>query len=323
MIGRLVSRRDRQAATGPVSRDPQPERLGMNLYDKLNLNSEFFRGTLFTFAGTEITLEKVILFTVIIIITALFSRLAQRMTVKGFSLRGVKDEGTIGVVKRLLHYIVMAIGIGIAVETIGISLDALFAAGAVFAIGIGFAMQNIVQNFVSGIILLSERSIKPGDVLQLEGRIVRVRHMGIRSTICRSLDEEELIVPNATIVQGTVTNYTLQDSLYRLRCSVGVVYRSDLALVQRTLLATATSFDRRSHVRQPVVLLTDFADSAVMFEVSVWIDDPWTMRQTRSALNEAIWWALKEQEIVIAFPQLDLHLDDDVVDALRRRRAEG
>ena len=118
-------------------------------------------------------------------------------------------------------------------------LEALFAAGAVFAIGLGFAMQNIVQNFVSGVILLAERTIKPGDVLQVDGRFVKVRHMGIRSTICRTLDEEEIIVPNATIVQSTVTNYTLQDSLFRLRCTVGVVYGSDMVLVKNTLQRAA------------------------------------------------------------------------------------
>ncbi|MFH1844578.1 MAG: mechanosensitive ion channel domain-containing protein, partial [bacterium] len=182
---------------------------------------------------------------------------------------------------------------------------------------------NIVQNFVSGIILLAERTIKPGDVLQVDGRFVKVRHMGIRATIARTLDEEEIIVPNAAIVQGTVTNYTLQDSLYRLRATVGVVYGSDMKLVRETLETAARSQSWRYPAKDPVVFMTDFADSAVVWEVSVWIDDPWVMRRAKSDLNEAIWWALKEQGIVIAFPQVDVHLDEEVVRALRGRQAES
>jgi small-conductance mechanosensitive channel len=295
----------------------------MHIYERLGLNPDFFRGTLFSIGETAITLEKVIVITIILLVTVLVSRLLQRATRKALAMRGVTDEGSVGVARRLLHYVLMVIGIGIAVETVGISLSALFAAGAVFAIGVGFAMQNIVQNFVSGLILLTERTIKPGDVLEVGGTVVKVRHMGIRATICRTLDEEELIVPNSSIVQGTVTNYTLQDSLYRLRAQVGVIYGSDMALVRRTLEETAAGLDWRLPDLAPVVLMTEFADSAVVWDVSVWIDDPWIIRRARSNLNEAIWWALKEKGIVIAFPQLDVHLDPDVVAALRGREAEG
>ena len=289
----------------------------MNIYERLGMKAAFFRDPLFTFAGAEVTLEKVIVFSLVLIIGWLISHAIQRAVNKAFSIRGVHDEGTVGVAQRLLHYVILAVAIAIAMELVGISLDSLFAAGAVFAIGLGFAMQNIVQNFVSGIILLTERTIKPGDVLEIDGLFVRVRHMGIRATICRTLDEEEIIVPNASIVQSTVTNYTLQDSFYRLRASVGVVYGSDMKLVKRTLESVAEACDWRDHGNQPVVMLTEFSDSSVVFEISVWITDPWSMRRAKSDLNEAIWWALKEQGIVIAFPQLDLHLDPEVVKVLR------
>jgi len=103
-------------------------------------------------------------------------------------------------------------------------------------------MQNIMQNFVSGVILLTERTIKPGDVLQVDQRFVRVQNMGIRATIARTLDEEEIIIPNCAIVQANVTNYTLKDSLYRLRCTVGVVYSADMRAVREVLEKTARSY---------------------------------------------------------------------------------
>jgi len=295
----------------------------MHLLERLGLNTELFQIQLFNFGGTDITLGKIILFMIIVVLALLISRLLQKAAVKAFQMRGVKDEGSLGVARRLLHYAILAVGIGVALEAIGVNLGALFAAGAIFAIGLGFAMQNIVQNFVSGVILLAERAIKPGDVLQVDGRFVKVRSMGIRATIARTLDEEEIIVPNSLIVQGTVTNYTLQDSLYRLRANVGVVYGSDMALVKETLLKVADSQSWRYPEKPPVVFLIEFGDSSVNFEVSVWIDDPWKMRKAKSDLNEAIWWALKEAGVVIAFPQLDLHLDPEVTAALRQGQQNG
>ena len=186
--------------------------------------------TFFTVGGTRVTLGGLLLLFLIAAATLGFSWLLQRLIARGARVVGARP-GPVAVVQRLTHYVVLAVGLGVGLDTLGINLGTLFAAGAIFAIGLGFAMQNIAQNFVSGVILLIEQSIKPGDVMEVEGRFVRVREMGIRATIARTLDDEEIIIPNATIVQSTVKNYTLQDSIYRLRATVGVVYDSDRALV--------------------------------------------------------------------------------------------
>ena len=275
-----------------------------------------FDVALFEISGTTVTVATLITFTVIIGFTFVVAGLLQRAVTRAFSRKEEGDQGTTAVVSRLVRYLVLIGGFGIAIHNLGIDLTALFAAGAVFAVAIGFAMQNISQNFVSGVILLLERAIKPGDVLQVEGRLVRVRDMGIRATIARTLDEEDIIIPNSQLVASAVTNYTLEDPLYRLRTVVGVVYSSDLALVRRVLEKTAASLDWRSRQPGPRILLREFADSSVNFEVSVWIEDPWSMQRLRDRLNDAIWWALKEAGVVIAFPQLDVHFDPPVVEAL-------
>jgi len=159
---------------------------------------------IFELSGTPVNLMLIFTVGVLLIATWTLSNFLQRAVERGFRARGVEDIGTTAITKRLLHYGVMAIGLGIALETIGISLSALFAAGAIFAVGLGFAMQNIAQNFVSGLILLVERAIKPGDIVEVEGRVVRVLKMGIRTTIARTRDEEEIIIPNASLVQSTV-----------------------------------------------------------------------------------------------------------------------
>ena len=285
--------------------------------------SEFLDRTFFTIGGTRITLGGLLLVVLIAAATLVLSWAVQRVIARAFRLGGVTREGPVAVAQRLAHYVVLAVGLGVALDTLGINLGTLFAAGAIFAIGLGFAMQNIAQNFVSGVILLLEQSIKPGDVMEVEGRFVRVREMGIRATIARTLDDEEIIIPNSTIVQSTVKNYTLKDSIYRLRATVGVIYGSDMALVKKTLYELAVSMEWRNGTKDPLVLMVEFGDSAVVFEVSVWIDDPWVLRRARSDLNEAIWWAFQEKGIVIAFPQLDVHLDRDALAAIRRAPDEG
>ncbi|HUV14250.1 MAG TPA: mechanosensitive ion channel domain-containing protein [Acidobacteriota bacterium] len=276
----------------------------------------YFDIRLFDLGGTPITVATLVTFAIIIVSTLVISRILEAATVRAFKIRNVTDEGAIGVAQRLVHYLVLVIGAAIAFQTIGINLNALFAAGALFAVALGFAMQNITQNFVSGVILLIERSIKPGDILKVEGRLVRVIRMGIRSTVSRSLDDEEIIIPNSMLVQNSVTNYTFKDRLYRLRALVGVVYWSDMALVRETLEKVAGEISWRVKSHEPRILLRQFGSSSVDFDVSVWIDDPWRAQQRLSELYEAIWWALKEAEITIAFPQVDVHLDSPVMRSL-------
>ena len=273
---------------------------------------------LFTIAGTVVTVATVLIVLMVLVATMLFSRLVQGGIRRGFERRGVSDAGTIATTLRLAHYVIVALGFAIALDTVGVNLAALFAAGALFAVALGFAMQNIAENFVSGVILLVERAIKPGDVLEVEGRTVRVVQSGIRSTVARTRDEEDLIIPNSTLVSSTVTNFTLRDTVYRVRADVGVVYGSDMALVRSVLTRTAEGQEWRMKARAPVVLMTGFGDNAVTWNVSVWIDDPWKGPDRRSDLHEALWWQLKEAGIVIAFPQLDVHFDPVVVSALGR-----
>lgn len=279
--------------------------------------NEFLQTRLFTISDTPVNVATVITFLVIVLITFLASKVLRRALESYFRRRGVTDEGTIHVTSRLLHFVVMALGLGIAIHTIGINLAALFAAGALLAIGVGFAMQNIAQNFVSGVILMVERSIKPGDILQIDNLMVKVVSLGHRAIIARTLDEEDLIIPNSVLVQATVKNYTLRDQLYRIRVPVGVVYGSDMKVVRETLERCAHDFDMRNTSKKPTVFMTQFGSSSVDFEVTVWIDNAWNTRAVRSKLHEAIWWALKDAGVTIAFPQLDVHLDPPVVDSFQ------
>ncbi|MCJ7627605.1 MAG: mechanosensitive ion channel [Longimicrobiales bacterium] len=282
----------------------------MSWSDFLNRLRSLADTTLFTLAGTEVKAVTIVTFILILLIAAWLSQLIQRVTERWLRSRGVVEEGTLATSKRLLHYSIILVGVGVATQTIGINLGTVFAAGAVVAVAFGFAMQNILQNFVSGLILLAERSITESDVLEVDGKIVRVVRMGARATVARTRDEEEIIIPNSLLVQSTVTNYTLGDSIFRVRAKVGVAYGSDMDQVTDVLRKAGESIPNRIEDRGPVILLLEFGDSSVVFEVSVWATDPWIARVTRSDLNLAIWRSFKEAGITIAFPQLDVHFDE-------------
>lgn len=290
----------------------------MGFAEIAGLVRRFLAAHLFEIGGTQITIATLLTSVSIVVATFVLSSAARGVVKRAFARRGVQDQGTYAVVVRLLHYAFVALGFSVALQTAGIELGALFTAGAVFAIGFGFAMQNIAQNFVAGVILLLERAIKPGDVIEVEGVVVRVVDMGIRATVVRTRLDEDMIVPNATLVQGIVKNFTLTDPYYRLHAEVGVAYESDLHLVVDTLREVARKVEWRVTGKEPLVLLTKFGSSSVDFEVSVWCDDPWKARIALSELYLAVWWAFRAKNIVIAFPQVDVHLDRPVSEALAR-----
>src|SRR5210317_537338 len=284
-----------------------------NFYDPL---LEISSKPLFTLSGTDVTLFSIFIFILLIIVSVVLSFVLQRGLKKTLAHRFQKREGTLTALLRLIHYTVVIIGFGIALQTIGINISALFAAGAVFAIAIGFAMQNIVQNFVSGIILMVERSIAPGDILEVEGQVVKVIEMGIRTTVVRTWRDEELIMPNSIFSQSTVKNYTLRDNEFRLGVEVGVHYDSDMKKVIKVLEEAASKITWRLPEPEPRVLLQDFGDSAVVFGVYLNVDEPWKQRVYMSDLRKALCFALKDAGITIAFHQVDIHLDPPVNEAI-------
>ncbi len=274
-----------------------------------------------TLGDQPLTLATLLAGVVVLVVAFGISRGARSAVRRTGERRGV-DPGHISVINRLLHYGIMLVGTAIAVETVGIDLSAMFAAGAVFAVGIGFAMQTIAEGFVAGMILLMEGAIKPGDVLDHEGQVVKVVTMNIRSTIVRTVNGTEIILPNSELVKAPVHNLTLSDRKYRVDVVVGVAYESDMDLVERTLIGVAHSLPfAELPAASREVRIVGFGANSVDWEVSVWTTDPWARPDHKDDIHHLAWRALHEAGISIAYPQLDLHLDDDALAALRRRPA--
>lgn len=212
----------------------------------------------------------------------------------------------------VLGFVVLAF---MAMDFLHIPLAAFaFISGAV-AIGVGFGAQNIVNNFISGWILMWERPIKIGDFLELGDARGTVESINTRSTCIRRVDGVHLLVPNSHLLENTVVNWTLLDKLVRTTVRLGVAYGSNIQLV--TELLQRAALEHEDVLKDPVysVIFDDFGDSALIFELNVWIyaTADRSLRVIRSDLRYRIDALFRENDVVIAFPQRDVHLDGQIL----------
>ncbi|NIP25252.1 MAG: mechanosensitive ion channel [Phycisphaerae bacterium] len=225
--------------------------------------------------------------------------------------RGVRHS-----IAKLIHYIVIFIGFLFALSVLGFDVTKLTILVSAFGIGIGFGLQSIVNNFVCGLILLFERPVRVGDIIELAGKWAEIKKIGLRSTTIQTFEQADVIIPNADLVTGQVTNWTLSNRRVRIAIPVGVAYGSDIPLVMETLMACANTNSKITKTPEPQVLFLDFGESTLDFELRVWVLDAEYRLKVKSELNQEIERSFREAKIEIAFPQRDLHLrslDDSVI----------
>jgi potassium-dependent mechanosensitive channel len=211
-------------------------------------------------------------------------------------------------ISSLLHYLILLLGFLAAVGAMGVDLNRLTILTGAFGVGIGFGLQTIVNNFVSGIILLVERPIQVGDAIQMIDLDGEVRRIGIRSTTVHTWRGAEVIVPNATLISGNLTNWTLSDRTRRFELTVGVAYGSDPQRVIDLLRDAAASVTGVLKNPTPVVLFQSFGDSSLNFEVRAWTARFEEWAAVHSQVGVAVNAALKAAGIEIPFPQRDVTL---------------
>lgn len=208
-------------------------------------------------------------------------------------------------------YLLWGAGVLAALNAFGVGGTSLTVAFGALSIGLGFGLQNIFNNFISGIILLFERPIQVGDAVEINGTWAEVKKINFRSTVVQTYDNASLIIPNSDFISSQVTNWSFRDLSLRIKVSVGVAYGSDTELVRSSLLEIA---DRTAKVRpypRPDVLFTDFGDSALIFVLRVWTDVD-SMLAVGSAIRFEIERVFRERNIEIAFPQRDIHIRSSV-----------
>jgi potassium efflux system protein len=230
-------------------------------------------------------------------------------------------RGLPSVIGRLTRYTLIALGFFFALAAIGVKLTQLTLIGGALGVGIGFGLQNIVSNFVAGLILAFERPIREGDLIQLETLTGEVRRIGFRATIVRTYDGAEVIVPNASLISKDVVNWTLSDQQRRITVEVGVAYGTDTDKVKALLLEVARAHPGVIKVPEPLALFTGFGDSALNFELRFWTVDADRVSILRSDVTAAINNALAAAGIEIPYPQRDVHLKVMDAPAAAARRA--
>ena len=209
---------------------------------------------------------------------------------------------------KLLGYVGWIIGLWGCLSLMGVNLQNLAIIFGALSVGIGFGLQTIVNNFVSGLLILFERPISVGDWIRVNGQEGIVKNIRIRATELETFDKCSVLIPNATIISGDVVNVTRQKE-GRITVSVGVSYDSDMHLVEKILTKCAKELPFAKKSFPPVVLMTEFADSSVNFEVRVIIEKATDGFAARHQLMFSIWDALKKNKIELPFPQRVVHLE--------------
>lgn len=275
------------------------------LYDILNYQ-------LFTLNKVPITVLSILIFLFLFLFfisLAIFvRRTLNRRLLKRFRI----DAGTRYTLSRISQYIIITIGALISFDFIGVDLSSLTVVFGLLSVGIGFGLQNVTSNFISGLIILFERPISVGDrvmVNEIEGDVTEIN---IRSTMIQTVNNVSIIVPNSEFVSKDVVNYSHGDTSYRLDINVGVAYGSDLDSVLKALKEVADQNKSVMTKPAPEVHLIEFGDSSWNMQLRAWIADVKHYPRIRNELNQAIVRIFRKYEIEIPFPQRDLHVRSSV-----------
>lgn len=217
-------------------------------------------------------------------------------------------------IAQVVSNIVLVVGIFIVLENTGIHLAALTVFAGAVGVGLGFGLQNIASNFISGLVILAERPITVGDRVEVAGIAGQVEHIRGRSTVIRTNDNIMMIVPNTKFIDSPVTNWTYGDRRVRFRIPVSVAFDSDIAKVQDTLLAVASENPHTLKEPAPSVFIENFGENAIEFKLVIWSSEMSARpSRYRSDINFAIAEKFREAGIEIPFPQRDLHIRSGVL----------
>jgi small-conductance mechanosensitive channel len=268
----------------------------------------------FKLGDVDITIGS-ILGAVLMFVAFVFASLILRGALRRYGKRDSHvNQSTLYTVERLLHYLLLIIGLLWALNLVGVPMQKMTVFAGALGVGLGFGLQAIFNNFVSGLILLFDRSLKVGDFVELASGVHgHVREIRIRATLITTNDDIDILVPNAEFVTGRVVNWTLREVARRQKISFRVAYGTDKELVKKAALEAAAEVPYTLSMngpREPQVWLSGFGDFSLDFQLVVWLNDEATRRVGRvvAAYNWALHSALQKHGIEIPLPQRDLRI---------------
>src|SRR6266853_856995 len=262
----------------------------------------------------KLSLAQIFLLVALLIAVFWFSSGTKRFLFNRLLAQSGLDRSLQYAIAQVVSNIVLVVGIVIVLENTGIHLAALAVFAGAVGVGVGFGLQNIASNFISGLVILAERPITIGDRVEVAGITGQVQQIRARSTVIRTNDNISMIVPNTKFIDSPVTNWTYGDPRVRFRIPVGVAYGSDISKVREALLAAGRENPNTLKDPPPSVFLQKFGDNSIDFELVVWSSEMSARpSRYRSDLNFAIEQKFREAGIEIAFPQRDLHIRSGVL----------
>ena len=264
----------------------------------------------FTMGEVRLNLLTVAKAVVILVVLLRIFKWATVFTERRLSQVSELTPSTRVLVSKVVNITLLVLVILVGLNSVGIDLTAFAVFSGAIGVGVGFGLQKIVGNFISGIILLVDKSIKPGDVIQLDDAYGYVREMGGRCVSVVTRDEKEYLIPNEDLISQRVINWSYSSQRVRIKASVGISYGADPHKAAELLLAGIKGLPRLLETPEPKCLLTGFGDNSVDLQLRFWIEDPQNgVANITSEVLFRIWDTLKENEIEIPFPQRDVHLD--------------
>jgi len=274
----------------------------------LNPVFEVLNYNLFALGDARITPLSVLYILVFTFLLFYISNRLKKLMISRLLERTRLDVGAQQAIGTITRYLLLFVGFLIILQTVGINLTTLNVVAGAIGIGIGFGLQNIANNFISGLIILFERPIKVGDRIEVDDVNGQVMSVGARSTLVKTNDNITIIVPNSKFISENVINWSFESGMVRFRIPVGVAYDSDIELVTRLLTEVAEENPDVVEIPPPAVRLLEFGNDALQFELRAWsrseIHRPGLLK---SNLNLAIIRRFRENDVVIPFPQRDLH----------------
>ena len=221
------------------------------------------------------------------------------------------DTTRTNTISMLIRYMIIVTGVLVAFAIVNIDFTTLKVLIGALGVGIGFGLREIVNNLISGFILLSDKTIVHNDLIEVNGLLGKVETVGIRTTLIKTFNNVEVIVPNTNLVNNELINYTHSDPIIRIDIPIGVSYKSDPFKVREVLIKNL--YEIQDILKNPEINIyfTDFGESSLDFQVSVWTDNALKKKIIESDVRYAIWKSLKENNIEIPFPQLDVHMKEE------------
>ncbi len=274
----------------------------------------FFTKPLFTLGQMPISLWVLMQFVLVIIGAFAVARFLRRLLRTRLLSHTKLESGMQYLISRIFGYTVLVLFLTIGFQSLGVDLSSLTVLAGALGVGLGFGLQNIVNNFVSGLILMGERAIQVGDRVDVGGTTGKVTRIGARSTAVLTNDNITIIVPNSQFINEQVINWSyLSDWRVRMHLPVGVSYGSQPRMVERLLLEVAAASNDVMKEPAPLVVFSGFGESSLDFELRVWTASMTNRAGLfKSNLYFAIWEKLKEHNIEIPFPQRDLHIKESL-----------